>query len=146
MTKNVARALTLSFLGVGLMGAARPSEAQTLCFKLDPFPDTLRVTLVAHPNSMYGAFVRWRTTSYQFQGSGLLSPDSTSAGDWKLTFWSAGNTANFACDFQGMIVAKTWQFQCPSTGFANSGTLTYLPTCPATADPQEDGPTAMSPN
>jgi hypothetical protein len=144
--RHVARMLTLTLLCVGLMSAARSSEAQTVCFKLDPYPDTLRIRLVAYPDSMYGAFVRWRTTSYQFQGTGLLSPDTTTTGDWRLTFWSAGNTGNFACDFQALIAAKTWQFQCPSTGFSNSGTFTYLPTCPSTAAPQDEGPTAMSPN
>jgi len=148
--KNVARVLNLTLLCSGLMSAAQPSEAQTFignyCWKLDPYPDTLRISLIAYPNSMYGAFVRWRTSSYQFQGSGLLSPDTTTAGDWRLTFWSAGNTGNFACDFQALLGAGTWQFQCPSTGFSNSGTFTYLSTCPATAAPEEEGPTAMSPN
>mgnify|MGYP003332966408 CR=1 FL=1 len=58
----------------------------------------------------------------------------------------SGNTANFACDFQALLVAGTWQFKCPSTGFSNSGTFTYLTPCPGTAAPEEEGPTAMSPN
>jgi hypothetical protein len=148
--KNIARVLTLTLVSVGLLSAARPSEAQTFlgnyCFKLDPYVDTLRISLIAYPNSMYGVFVRWRASSYQFQGSGLLSPDSTTAGDWRLAFSSAGNTSNFSCDFQALLVGATWQFQCPSTGFTNSGTFTYLATCPAGASPQEDGPTAMPTN
>jgi hypothetical protein len=148
--KTVAAVLKLTLLCVALTSAARPSEAQTFignyCWKLDPYADTLRISLIAYPNDMYGAFVRWRTASYQFQGSGLLSPDTTVPGDWRLSFWSAGNTANFACDFQALLLAGTWEFKCPSTGFTNSGTFTYLTPCPATAAPQEEGATAMSPN
>lgn len=151
MRKNIARVSTLALVCVGLLSTARPSEAQTfvgnLCWKLDPYPDTLRISLIAYPNSIYGAFARWRTSTYQFQGSGVLSPDPTTGGDWRLTFSSAGNTPNFSCDFQALLGAATWQFQCPSTGFTNSGTFTYLATCPAGASPQqEEGETAMPAN
>jgi hypothetical protein len=151
MKKTFAKVLTLTLLSVGLMSTARPSEAQTFlgnfCWKLDPFVDTLRISLISYPNGMYGAFVRWRAgTAYQFQGSGLLSPDSSTPGDFLLASSSAGTTANFSCDFQGKLGAATWSFQCPSTGFTNTGTLTFLAACPADAGPQEEGPTAMSPN
>jgi hypothetical protein len=148
--KNIARLLTLALVCVGLLSTARPSEAQSFlgnyCFKLDPYTDTLRISLIAYPNNMYGAFVRWRTSTYQFQGSGLLSPDPTAGGDWRLSFSSAGNTSNFSCDFQALLGGATWQFQCPSTGFTNSGTFTYLATCPTGASPQEEGETAMPSN
>ena len=89
--------------------------------------------------------VRWRAGStYQFQGAGVLSADSSNPGDLLLAFNSSGTTVNFTCNFQGKLTSGlngTWEFQCPSTGFTNSGTFTFI-SCPAGAL-REDGPTAM---
>ncbi len=150
MSPKKAKGLVVALFGFALLGAAAPSDAQTFigtyCWKLDPFIDTLRVPLTAYPSAIYGAQVRWRAgTLYQFTGAGVLSPDTSTTG-FRLTFNSAGTTANFACDFQGHItsgLSGTWEFKCPLTGFTNSGTLTYTPTCPATSAPAAEGRSAM---
>jgi hypothetical protein len=147
MIKTLVKVVTLTALCVGLMATPKPVHAQTflgnVCWQLDPFIDTLKVSLTSYPTGMYGAFVRWRaSTTYQFAGAGELSPDNSVAGDYLLAFSASGNTANFSCDFQAHLVGATWSFQCPSTGFTNSGTLTLV-ACPADAAPQEAGPTAM---
>jgi hypothetical protein len=151
MSPKKARVLTVVLIGIALLGIAPPSDAQTyigsFCWQLDPFIDTLRIPLTVYPSGIYGAQVRWRAgTLYQFQGTGVLSPDTSTTG-YLLAFHSAGTTPNFACDFQGHLTSGlngTFEFKCPLTGFTNSGTLTYLPTCPATAAPAvKGGRTAM---
>jgi hypothetical protein len=146
MNWKKARVLKVVLIGSGLLGIAQQSQAQTYigtyCWKLDPFSDTLRVPLTVYPGAIYGAQVRWRAgTTYQFQGAGVLSPDTSTSG-YLLAFQAAGTTSNFSCDFQGHLTSGlngTWEFKCPLTGFTNSGTLTYTPTCPAGASPAVSG-------
>ncbi|HEY2942280.1 MAG TPA: hypothetical protein VGN09_07595 [Vicinamibacteria bacterium] len=151
MSRKKARVLTVVLLGIALLGVAQPSHAQTFlgtfCWKLDPFVDTLRIPITSYPGGIFETLVRWRAgTSYQFQGAGVLSPDTSSTG-LLLAFSSAGTTPNFACDFQGHMTSGlngTWEFKCNSTGFTNSGTLTFLSTCPAGSAPEaSEGRTAM---
>jgi hypothetical protein len=147
-------ALVTLAICIFLVGFAQPSEAQNFlgnfCWKLDPFPDTLRVAVTSYPDGIYGINVRWRSSSYQFMGAGAISANPTNGNTLQMAFNSGGNTANLSCNFQADLnpgsLTGPWSFQCPSSGFSNSGTLSRLVPCPSDAEPfgdEDSGPTAM---
>jgi hypothetical protein len=111
------------------------------CWQLSPFTDTLRVSVTSYPDGIYGLVVRWRPAgnAWQFQGTGAATPDASQPGNIAFAFQAGGNTYNKTCNFKATLNSSTlsgpWDFVCPATGFINSGTLTFLSSCPAAAIP-----------
>ena len=127
------------------------------CWKLDPFVDTLRlsVTLASGAASLFELHGRWRAiaiagqqaaggagpATYQLLGAGTATESLTPPGSIDLGFEAVHNTTffggNFSCNFFAVInnlftLSGSWQLQCPgTTPFTAQGTLTFLNPCPA---------------
>ena len=127
------------------------------CWKLDPFVDTLRlsVTPATGAATLFELHGRWRATAIagqqaaggagpapnQLLGAGTATDSLTQPGSIDLGFEAVHNTTffggNFSCNFFAVInnlftLSGSWNLQCPgTTPFEAEGTLTLQSPCPA---------------
>jgi hypothetical protein len=127
------------------------------CWKLDPFVDTLRLTITQATGAaaLFELHGRWRATAtagqqaaggagpatYQLLGAGTATESLTQPSSIDLGFEAVHNTTffggNFSCNFFAVInnvftLSGTWNLQCPgTTPFTADGTLTFQSPCPA---------------
>jgi len=127
------------------------------CWKLDPFVDTLRLTITQATGAatLFELHGRWRATAiagqqaaggagpatYQLLGAGTATESLTQPGSIDLGLEAVHNTTffggNFSCNFFAVInnvftLSGSWNLQCPgTTPFEAEGTLTFQSPCPA---------------
>jgi hypothetical protein len=127
------------------------------CWKLDPFVDTLRLTITQATGAaaLFELHGRWRATAtagqqaaggagpatYQLLGAGTATESRTQPSSIDLRFEAGHNTTffggNFSCSFFAVInnvftLSGSWNLQCPgTTTFEAEGTLTFQSPCPA---------------
>ena len=126
------------------------------CWKLDPFVDTLRltVTLATGDAALFELHGRWRAiatagqqaaggagpATYQLLGAGTATESLTQPISIDLGFEAVHNTTFFggnrSCNFFAVInnlftLSGSWTLQCPgTTPFMTQGTFTLLSPCP----------------
>jgi hypothetical protein len=127
------------------------------CWKLDPFVDTLRLTVTQATGAaaLFELHGRWRATAiagqqaaggdgpatYQLLGAGTATESLTPQGSIDLGFEAVHHTTffggNFSCNLFAVInnvftLSGSWTLQCPGpTTFEAEGTLTSQNPCPA---------------
>jgi hypothetical protein len=161
--RRVHRARALMGLAVVvLLTAMLPSSAGAgqdlgqFCWKLDPFVDTLRlsVTQATGAAALFELHGRWRATAtvlqqaaggagpatYQLLGAGTATGSLAQPSSIELGFEAVHNTTffggNFSCHLFAVInnvftLSGSWTLQCPGpTPFEAEGTLTSQSPCP----------------
>jgi hypothetical protein len=148
---------------VVILTAVLPSPAGAgqdlgqFCWRLDPFVDTLRlsVTQASGAAALFELHARWRATAtagqqaaggagpamYQLLGAGTATDSLAQPGSIELGLKAVHNTTffggNLNCDLFAVInnlftLSGAWTLQCPgTTPFTAQGTLTFLISCPA---------------
>ena len=127
------------------------------CWKLDPFVDTLRlsITQATGAATLFELHSRWRAVAstgeqaaggegpatYQLLGAGTAAQSLTQPGGIDLGLNVVHNTTffggNVGCHFFAVItnvftLSGSWNLQCPgTTTFEAEGTLTVQSPCPA---------------
>ena len=129
----------------GVLLAAIPAHAQTVCWQLSPFIDKIEVGYESH-GGHYVLHGKWVASSYFMPVVGDASGDAP--GSFNMGLHATNNTTAFGGFRNGVLDAQlssstlngTWQLDFGSGGFTNSGTLTSI-ACPI-AGSEESGPAA----
>jgi hypothetical protein len=148
---------------VVILAAMLPNPARAgvdlgqFCWRLDPFVDTLRLSITAAIGAapLFELHGRVRATAtagqqaaggvgpaaYQLLGAGTATDSLTQPGSIDLGLEAVHNTTFFggnpSCNFFAVInnqftLSGSWTLQCPGTTlFTAQGTLTFLIPCPA---------------
>jgi hypothetical protein len=127
------------------------------CWKLDPFVDTLRLTVTqgCGAATLFELHGRWRAAAtagqqaaggagpatYQLLGAGTATESLTQPGSIDLRFEAGHNTTffegKFSCSLFAVIdnvfaLSGSWNLQCPGpSSFTTQGILTFQSPCPA---------------
>jgi hypothetical protein len=153
----------MSLAAVVLLTGMLPNPARAgvdlgqFCWRLDPFVDTLRLSITAAIGAapLFELHGRVRATAtagqqaaggvgpaaYQLLGAGTATDSLTQPGSIDLGLEAVHNTTFFGgnpgCNFFAVInnqftLSGSWRLQCPGpTPFMAQGTLTFLIQCPA---------------
>ena len=152
----IARGI-MSLAAVVLLTGMLPSPAGAgvdlgqFCWRLDPFVDTLRLSITAAIGAapLFELHGRWRATAtagqraaggagpatYQLLGAGAATESLTQPGNIDLALEAVHNTTffggNHGCNVYAAInplsLNGTWTLQCPGpTLFTTQGTLTFV--------------------
>jgi hypothetical protein len=153
----------MSLAVVVILAAMLPNPARAgvdlgqFCWRLDPFVDTLRLSITAAIGAapLFDLHGRVRATAtagqqaaggvgpaaYQLLGAGTATDSLTQPGSIDLGLEVVHNTTFFggnpSCNFFAVInnqftLSGSWTLQCPgTTPFTAQGTLTFLIPCPA---------------
>jgi hypothetical protein len=151
---SLAAVVLLTGMLPSLAGAGQ--DLGQFCWRLDPFVDTLRlsVTQADGAAALFELHARWRATAaageqaaggagpatYQLLGAGTASNSLTQPGSIDLALDAVHNTTFFggnrSCGFFAVInnlftLSGSWTLQCPgTTPFTTQGTFTFLSPCP----------------
>jgi hypothetical protein len=143
-----------------LPGSAGAQEGPTFlgqhCWALNPFIDTLRMSVTQAPGEgdLFELNIRWRAmggnaaggagATYQLLGTGTGTTSITDPNSIEFAFGAVQNTPAFggnpSCDFFAVIsiftLNGTWATLCTggTTPFTTQGTLTFASPCPTSND------------
>jgi len=155
MIRKVSKVLcALMILGaVMVMAPAKARAAFDLgqfCWRLSPFVDVIRISweqMAPNSQGLYALTMRWRaSTAYQVLGSGAGSFDPSNGNSFaigltgaqnKNTAFNGNKTVSLFALLNPITLSGSWLLQAPSASgavFNNSGTLTFLPSCPVGSD------------
>jgi hypothetical protein len=132
-----------------LPSSAAAQQLGDFCWTLNPFVDTIRLSITQAGGQILQLNGRWLAKggnaaggaggTYQLLGSGTATVSVTLPNSFEAGFQAAHNTTFFGgnqgCNLFAVIDNLTlngsWTLQCPGpTPFRAQGTLTFVSTCP----------------
>ncbi|OHB70207.1 MAG: hypothetical protein A2W23_08125 [Planctomycetes bacterium RBG_16_43_13] len=144
--KMKTKACLIMILLIGLFLMTASAQAQTVCWKLDPYIDKIEVGYESH-SGHYLVNGKWVASGLYFLPVvGSLS--SNAPGNFNMGLHATNDTTYFGgydncvldAELSSTTLNGTWKIDCGGGGLTNSGTLTKI-TCPIAAS-EESGTAA----